>query len=141
MSVLLRLFAPLLPFVTEEAWSWWQEGSIHRAPWPVPEELETLLLRTPGAAASSSRGAVALAAQRVDGAGLDAAAGAIGAIRKAKSEARLPQRSGVARVIVRGRPEELNVVASVIDDVVAAGHVGQIEMISADKEIEYEVMF
>ncbi len=141
LSVLLRLFAPLLPFVTEEAWSWWQEGSIHRAPWPVPEELETLRLRTPGAAASSSRGAIALAAQRVDGAGLDAAAGAIGAIRKAKSEARLPQRSGVARVIVRGRPEELNVVASVIDDVVAAGHVGQIEMISADKEIEYEVMF
>jgi valyl-tRNA synthetase len=88
LSVLLRLFAPFLPFVTEEAWSWWQEGSVHRAAWPS------------GDAALAGAGAG-------DPAVLQTAATVLGQIRKAKSEAKVSMRAEAAQVIVRGPDDEL----------------------------------
>jgi valyl-tRNA synthetase len=94
LDVLLRLFAPFLPFVTEEVWSWWQEGSVHRAPWPP---------------AGPMRGA-----RTGDPAVLATAAAVLGQVRKAKSAAKLSMRAEATRVVVRG-PDEAAVRASESD--------------------------
>jgi valyl-tRNA synthetase len=123
LSVLLRLFAPFLPFVTEEAWSWTESGpmpggSIHRASWPTPEPLRLL-------AAGGDGGS------RADGAGdglLDAASAAIGSIRKAKSQARLPMRASARKLVVTGSAPQLKALAEVLGDVQAAGAVAEVEL-------------
>jgi valyl-tRNA synthetase len=113
LSVALRLLAPFLPFATEEAWSWWQDGSIHRAPWPDADEL----------VAQASPG---------DDSVLVAAAAAIGAIRKARSQAQLPTKSPVPVLTIAGAQPDLDAIAAASLDVRSAGRVSELELLTAD---------
>jgi valyl-tRNA synthetase len=112
LDVLLRLFAPFLPFVTEEVWSWWREGSVHRAPWPA-----------------LSRGAG-------DPAVLAVASEVLGQVRKAKSEAKLSMRAEVSRLTVWA--PEAGLVHQAQDDVCAAGTVEEFVLEYGD-ELKVEV--
>jgi valyl-tRNA synthetase len=129
LSVMLRLFAPFLPFVTEEAWSWWQEGSVHRSAWPAPAELLA-------AGAGPEPATAGLA-----GAGtLTVASAAIAAIRGAKSGARVSMRAPVRTLVVAGRQEHLDALRAVLPDLRAAGRIEQTELRLSDQpEPGYQV--
>ena len=107
----LRLFAPFLPFVTEEVWSWWRSGSVHRAAWPAPAEI----LRALGAEDERAAAALEVGAQ------------VLSEVRKRKSEAQRPLKAPVARAAVRDTAERLALLDSVRADVTAAGFIQQID--------------
>ncbi|MFG1878605.1 valine--tRNA ligase [Sphaerisporangium sp. NPDC049003] len=117
LDVMLRLFAPFLPFVTEEVWSWWRPGSVHRAAWPAAE-----------LAGFASSG---------DPAVLPAVSQVLGEIRKAKSSARLSMRAEVALLSVAGSAVEL--VRHGQDDLCAAGAVDEFVLAPQDGDLRVEV--
>jgi valyl-tRNA synthetase len=102
LDVLLRLFAPVLPFATEEVWSWWREGSVHRAPWPVAEPLRA-------AAGDGDPSVVA------------AAGAALAALRKVKSEAKVSMRAEITSARLEVPTALLAGVTVALGDVRAAG--------------------
>ena len=113
LEALLKLFAPFLPFVTEEVWSWWREGSIHRADWPDPSELADASATDPDA--------------------YEVAAWVLGEIRKAKALAKRSLRTEVLRVVIRDTKERLDLLRGVERDVREAGSVAAFEYVEADE--------
>jgi valyl-tRNA synthetase len=107
LSVQLRLFAPFLPFVTEEVWSWWQEGTIHRSDWPSFDAVHT-------------------AAQGGDASVLADTAVVLAGVRKAKSEAKTSMRTDVPVAVVSGPAEALDRVRLAADDLSATGRIQEL---------------
>ncbi len=108
LSVILRLLAPFLPFVTEEVWSWWQSGSIHTAPWPEPAELESLLPRADEAARAADERAY------------DWATTVLFEVRKQRSEAKQPLKVPITGVSVRAAAEQVGLMPAVEADLRSA---------------------
>ena len=108
LSVLLRLFAPALPYITEEVWSWAfaaeaAQPSIHRAPWPGAADLAVPPPREPAC--------------------FDAAVACLAAINKAKSEGGVSVGRGVAAVTLAASPATLARLEPALADVLASARV------------------
>lgn len=116
LDALLRLFAPFLPFATEEVWSWWRAGSVHRAPWPTAKALA-------GIAATADKdllGTVGLA---------------LGGIRKAKSEAKVKQRTEVLSAVVTAPAAQIVQLRAGQGDLRAAGNARALAFEESDGEL------
>ena len=131
VSVLLRLFAPFLPYVTEEAWSWgrteagslpgFTAGSIHRASWPDVAELHSL---------SPFNG---------DPSVLVIAADVLRQIRKAKSDAKRSVRAEATSVTVVDSGPRIAAVQAVLADLRSAGNVRELTTVELTNGAEATV--
>jgi valyl-tRNA synthetase len=111
LDVVLRTFAPFLPYVTEEVWSWWREGSIHRTSWPGADDL-------PGDG---------------DPEVYELTAGVLTAVRREKALAKVSLRVPVERVVVRDAAERLAKLALAQADLLDAGNIASLELLDADE--------
>ena len=105
LDVLLRLLAPIMPFCTEEVWSWWQEGSIHHAAWPSADELGRGL---------GGAGDPALLADL---------AAALAAVRGAKSSAKVSMKTEITRAVFSGPVRTLDRLRAIEADLRAVGRI------------------
>ena len=108
LSVMLRLFAPFLPFVTEEVWSWWRDGSIHTAAWPTSAELLALV-------ADNSD-----AASRTDEQAYQWAIDVLFEVRKQRSESKQPLKVPITKVTVQADAASVSLMPIVEADLRAA---------------------
>jgi valyl-tRNA synthetase len=133
LSAFQRLLAPFLPFVCEEVWSWWQEGSVHRASWPDAGEL----LAAVGDDGRDREGVLAGEAAR-EAVALDVTVDVLREVRKAKSQAQVKMRAPVSRVVVHDTAERLSALALGEGDLLEAGTIERIETVEAE-ELAVEV--
>ena len=124
LDTVLRLLAPILPFATDEIWRWWRSGSVHAASWPAAEALAEV----PGGTAI-----------------LDSVGEALAGLRRAKSEAKVKQRTEILSARITGPKEALGHIEASLGDLSAASRSRSLELVSeweAAREIEVsEVSF
>ncbi|TFC26932.1 valine--tRNA ligase [Cryobacterium sp. MDB1-18-2] len=120
LSTLLRLFAPFVPFATEEAWSWSNEGSVHRAAWPVAADL-----------AAGSGGNPAL---------LELSSRALTGIRRGKTDAKASQKTDVASAVISGTAAEVALLAQAAADLQAVGRISELVFVEGGELAVTEIV-
>lgn len=118
LSAFLRLFAPVVPFATEEAWSWFNDGSVHTASWPAPSEVASV----DGDAAWDDQAAV-----------LGIVGRALTAIRGAKTTAKASQRTAVDSAVIAGPETEITAIESAAGDLRSVGKIAELRFAAADE--------
>ena len=117
LSAMQRLFAPHIPFATEEVWGWWQHGSIHQSSWPTTNDVLS------GCALTDNFDQL-----------LDATCTVISAIRRTKTEAKVTQKSVVEHVSVSATSDQIALLKLTLTDVTNAGVAQVIEFSPHDAE-------
>ena len=103
LDVLLRLFAPFIPFATEEVWNWTHDGSVHTAAWPV-------------STGSTPTGLLPLVSEALIG------------IRRAKTDAKASQKTEVVSATISG-PALLE---QGIEDLKLVGRIATVTFVESD---------
>ena len=116
---LLKLFAPFIPFVTEEVWSWWQEGSIHLQTWPKSSEIIT----------NKSTGIDAL----------NNVTWVLSEVRKVKTENKQSMKAEVKTLEIWAKADVIEQVKDAQKDLIAAGNIKDLKLNVADSEIKVKV--
>jgi len=112
LDVMLRLFAPVIPFATEEAWRWSHGTSVHLASWPTGDDL-------------SARG-------EAGGELLELASLALTGIRRAKTDAKASQKTPVLRATISAPAASIVLLHSVAPDLRAVGRIAELEFIEGE---------
>ena len=105
VEVLLRLFAPFIPFATEEVWSWTHDGSVHTAAWPAM------------AAGVQPTGLLGVVGEALIG------------IRRAKTDAKVSQKTEIVSATISGPVDVLDRLRQAADDLKAVGRIGTLDFV------------
>jgi len=125
LSAYLRLLAPYLPFATEEVWSWWKDGSIHRASWPTAQELTGEI----GEAEDADRATWSYARE------------VLAEVRKRRSEAKQPLKVPIVMAVIADTPERLRWLDAIEADLRSAVRIDAITPNPRQGELSVEVEF
>ncbi|WP_104081798.1 valine--tRNA ligase [Cryobacterium sp. Y11] len=124
LATLLRLFAPFVPFATEEAWSWSNEGSVHTSSWPVASDLL--------GSGEVATGNIAL---------LDLASRALTGIRRAKTDAKASQKSELDSAVICGAPAEIALLTLAAADLKAVGRIQELTFVDGSELAVTDIVF